>query len=169
MGYSFILATVSGVGVLIMAVSCCIISQNMSHPPVVAQTPGAQPMVVMATTNPPMMYPQAFGQVPGQPPPIYGHYVYTNPPHPGHYAYPVGEEQACHQPVREGMQTTHAQGNEYGIRLFTITRFPHVLQGGMAHLPLIQSYLVTNHQQNEKKNNDTIYIRHCQILPTGCK
>lgn len=114
MGYSFILATVSGVGVLIMAVSCCIISQNMSHPPVVAQTPGAQPMVVMATTNPPMMYPQAFGQVPGQPPPIYGHYVYTNPPHPGHYAYPVGEEQACHQPVRGGMQTTHAQGNEYG-------------------------------------------------------
>ncbi|OWF42608.1 uncharacterized protein LOC110460836 [Mizuhopecten yessoensis] len=78
LGYSFVLSTVSGIGMLVLAIVCCVIAQNMSPPPVIAQAPqpGGQPMVVMATTNQQIMYQHPIGHQPittqlqGQP---YGH------------------------------------------------------------------------------------------------
>ncbi|XP_033735550.1 uncharacterized protein LOC117324047 [Pecten maximus] len=71
LGYSFVLSTVSGIGMLVIAITCCVIAQNMPAPPLVAQAPQpvGQPMIIMATTNQQFMYQHPNGQQPitGQP------------------------------------------------------------------------------------------------------
>ncbi|XP_060079493.1 uncharacterized protein LOC132558892 [Ylistrum balloti] len=54
LGYSFVLSLVSGIGMLVIGISSCVIAQNMPAPPIVAQAPhatGQQPMIIMATSN----------------------------------------------------------------------------------------------------------------------
>jgi len=78
-GYSFYLASTSGALVLILAIACCAVCQNMAPTPVVVQAPqvGQMTMVVMAGNQqmapqpPPQQYP--YGQ------PLYANPVYNYP------------------------------------------------------------------------------------------